>query len=158
MFTSRPTKAFFARGMILALLLYFIPLALCPYACLGDVCPWMPGATSDKAESGHGGCCDPGQSDSAGHSERGNADAEQASPSTCGGCDGNLTSPVPTVKLGVPAAPDSRRLDFPLDLVAHSTEAEIKADPPHLRTPLPDQFVLSRKPSVRPTGRAPPLA
>lgn len=158
MFTSRPTKAFFARGMILALLLYFIPLALCPYACLGDVCRWMPGATSENAESGPGGCCDPGHPESEGSSERGNVDAEPETPSTCGGCDGNLTSPVPVVKLGVPATPDSRRLDFPLDLVAHSIEAEIKADPPHLRSSLPDRTFSPREPSEQPTGRAPPLA
>ena len=157
-FTSRPTKAFLARGMILALLLYFIPLALCPYACLGEVCPWMPGAAHDRTESGHGGCCDPGHPESEGFSERGHPDADAEPPATCGGCDGNLTSPVPIVELSPPAPSDSRRLDFPLDLLAYSIEAEVMADPPHLRSPVPDQSVISREPFVRPTGRAPPLA
>lgn len=156
MLPPRHMKSLVARGLLIALLVYFIPLALCPYACLGDVCPWMRGAASDSNESSHGGCCDPGHE---GDSATGaNHESGDESPSACGACDDQLTIPVQVFRLSAPVTDDSGRLNFPLALASASADVAIERDPPHLRTPLPDQFVASREPSVRPTGRAPPLA
>ena len=156
MLPPRHVKSLVARGLLLALVVYFIPLALCPYACLGDVCPWSLGAVSDSNESSHGGCCAPGHEE--GSSTQANHEAGDESPSACGACDDQLTTPVQIFQLSTPATDDSRRLDIPLAMKAASADVVIKRDPPHLRTPLPDQLVVSREPSVRPTGRAPPVA
>ena len=156
MFPPRHIKLFVARGLLFALLVYFIPLALCPYACLGDVCPWSLGAASNSIESSHGGCCDPGHEE--GSSTQANQESGDESPSACGACDDQLTTPVQIFRLSTAATDDFRRLDIPLTLAQVSADVAIERDPPHLRTPLPDQLVSSREPSCRPTGRAPPLA